>query len=327
MSTLAIARHTTQLSATEGREMLARHGRSFWLASFFLASDQRDDAALVYAFCRQVDDLADEASDPIRAAHGLEEVREELRRDWPARAWVASLLEVSVRRRMSVEPALALVDGVASDLDTVRVRDDRELLRYCYRVAGAVGLLMCDVIGVDDPAAHPHAVDLGLGMQLTNICRDVLEDARMGRSYLPAARLEAAGTSADALVASTASPDAVRRVVVDLLDLAERYYASAEAGMHHIPWRARIAIRVAGRVYRRIGRRLLAVQGGDALRGRVVVPAWEKALVVLGALWSHAADALARALPGQSKAPIHDPILHVHLDGLAGTHVEAQELP
>ena len=147
--------------------------------------------------------------------------------------------------------------------------------------------------------------------------------------YTEKSGLEASGTSAEALVAGTASPDAVRRVVVDLLALAERYYASAEQGMHHIPWRARMAIRVAGRVYRRIGRRLLAVQGGDALKGRVVVPAWEKAVVVLFALCSHTSQALLSALSIRAStrpaAMDHDPELHVHLDGLAGTHVVTRD--
>lgn len=325
MSALITIRPPATMSASQGRAVLARHGRSFWLASLFLASDQRDDAALLYAFCREVDDLADETPDPDEARAGLRDVRAELAGVRPARSWVAALLDVANRRQLSMQAVLAVVDGVEGDLDLVRVADDRALMRYCYRVAGAVGLLMSDVIGVQDTAAQPHAVDLGLGMQLTNICRDVLEDAGRGRSYLPATRLKATGTTAAALVAGTSDPRAVTAVVRDLLALAERYYTSAERGMSHIPWRARLAIRVAARVYRRIGRRLLAVHGGNPLHGRVVVPAWEKALVVTGAVAAHIVDAFLgssgfRASAARGHSP-RDPTLHRHLDQLPGADV------
>jgi len=286
------------------RDVMAAHARTFDWAAAFLPADRRDEAAVLYALCRRIDDLGDEEAD----REGLEQLRHELEGRAEARPLVAAWLEVARRRGIDSEPLLHLIDGVVSDLGVVRMADDGELLRYCYRVAGTVGLLMCGILGVRDPAALPHAVDLGLGMQLTNICRDVLEDAERGRVYLPADRLRAQGVEPEALLAGQADPAAVGRVVLDLLELADGYYASADAGMRAIPFRTRWAIRIAARTYQAIGDELRAV-GGDALAGRVWVSGPRKLWLV--------ATVLVRRLPS---AP-HDPALHTALAGLPGAAV------
>jgi phytoene synthase len=167
-----------------------------------------------------------------------------------------------------------------SDLDLVRIQSDRDLVRYCYRAAGTVGLMMCAVLGVRDPRAWRHAVDLGIAMQLTNISRDVLEDAQAGRVYLPAERLSAYGVTPEEVVDGQADAGAISLVVEDVLVLAEGYYQSGDAGMRFLPTRARWAILVASRLYRGIGRRLRRRQQSNPLLGRVVVPWFEKVALV-----------------------------------------------
>ena len=196
---------------------------------------------------------------------------------------MALFLETADRTGIPVGAALELIVGVRSDMHPVRVADDRELLRYCYRVAGTVGLMMCGVLGVRDTDALPFAVDLGVGMQLTNICRDVAEDAGRGRVYLPATRLHAAGVEPAGLLPDGATRAPAAPVVRDLLQLGERYYRSADAGMRYIPWRARFAILVASRVYRAIGFRVRA-QGYDPDQGRAYVSRWRKVLWTLRGL-------------------------------------------
>ena len=292
---------------------LAAGSRSFSFASRFLPARRRADAALLYAFCRWVDDLADEAPDPGEARLRLDEVEAELSGAAPRRPIVAALASMAERVDLDLAHALELVRGVRSDLEAVRVPDDRALLRYCYRVAGTVGLMMCPVLGVRVEAAQPFALDLGVAMQLTNICRDVLEDARRGRVYLPADRLAAAGVSqAGLLTLSPERPSGVERVVQDLLQLAERYYQSADRGLGFIPVGPRVAIAVASRVYREIGRRLLA-RGGAALAGRTVVSGPRKGWVALVAVVG-----LARpTATGWWRRP-HAAELHRHLVGLPG---------
>ncbi len=286
----------------DSRLVLATHARSFNLASWFLPSGATDEAAVLYALCRLIDDIVDETQDDDAADRELDRIRAELDGDRLPRPLVAAL-------HPAAHPAVhELIEGVRLDLHHHPFADDRELLRYCYGVAGTVGLAMSPILGVHAPVAHRHAIDLGVGMQITNICRDVLEDARRGRVYLPEARLARHGTCATELLAGTAPREAVAAVVLELLELADRYYASGEAGLRFIPVRSRVAIAVAARVYRAIGLRLRA-SGGDALAGRTIVPPLGKATAVAGAL--------ATQLTPSRPSP-HDDQLHEHLAGLPG---------
>ena len=303
----------------EARETLRRRARSFWLASTLLSGAVRDDLALLYAFCREVDDTADELGDAALAAARLERLRQELLGQAAPRPLVGAFRAAAARRRIPLGSALTLIDGVRSDLDAVRVADDGELLRYCYRVAGTVGLMMCAVLGAR-PRGRPHAVDLGIAMQLTNILRDVREDAAAGRVYLPAARLRAAGIDPEAVPAGTADPAALTRVLAGILDLAERYYRSADDGMRDLPAAQRPAILVASRVYGAIGRRARRASAGP-LRGRVVVPPAEKAWRTTQALGL----ALTPRMLGLSRLPPHDPALHTALAGWPGSSVPAPQ--
>ncbi len=293
------------------QEVLSRHARTFRLASVFLAPDAREDAALLYAVCRLVDDLADEASDVGEARRELQALRRELDGEAPARPLIHTFLEMARRRGLSLDSMRELITGVESDLEEVIISDDEELLRYCYRVAGTVGLMMCAVLGVEDERGLAHAIDLGVAMQLTNICRDVLEDARRGRVYVPSTRLAAEGLSPDEVLDETADRGALARVVEGLLELAERYYGSADEGMKYIPARSRMAIVVASRVYRAIGLRLRS-RGSDAMAGRTVVPVGWKVLWVLWSIWVWA------WLSVVSGAATHEVELHEPLKGLPG---------
>jgi phytoene synthase len=298
------------------RQVLDRHARSFSWAATLLPADRHDDAAILYAFCRGVDDAVDEAptrAEALQALADLERGLEDGADASDASACTAALIALSERRGVSLRAARQLIAGVRGDLDPVCVADDAELFRYCYHVAGTVGLMMCGVLGVTDRAAHVHAVDLGIAMQLTNICRDVLEDARMGRVYLPADRLRAQGVTPEALLDGSADRDAVAQVVRDLLELAERYYASADAGMRYIPARPRLAILVAARVYRAIGQRLLSRHGGDALHGRTVVPLVSKLRWTAVAVFEYVRLSLRR------RRPSHADHLHRPLRGLLPT--------
>ena len=294
------------------RAVLARHARSFRLASVFLPEAVQDDAAIAYAFCRAIDDGVDDADTAEAGRIAVDGFRAELRGKASARGVVSAWRRLALRRRIASRTAYDLLDGVESDLGDVRLADDAALLQYAYRVAGTVGLMMAGIVGVRDRAALPHAVDLGVAMQLTNICRDVAEDAALGRVYLPRTRLAAHGTTPEAVLDGTAPPSAVAAVVRDLLALADRYYASADAGMHAIPWRARLGILAASRLYRAIGRKL-ARNGGDALAGRTVLSAGERALALGSAL-----VAACTPMVNGWVARAHDATLHFSLRGLPG---------
>lgn len=271
-------------------QVLAFRARSFRWASALLSGTHRRKVAALYAFCRAVDDLADADWVTPKAQEDLEKLLAALEAEplgeslWPPNyLWFRKLcLESGIDFRVVRE----LLLGMLSDLGVVRLQSDDELVRYCYRAAGTVGLMMCSVLGVQDLRALRHAIDLGIAMQLTNIARDVLEDAEASRVYLPAERLAVYGVTPEALVDGEVDEQAVSVVVTDVLDLAERYYESGDAGMRYLPPRARWAILVASRLYRGIGRRLRRRQQSNPLAGRMVVPWLEKLGLVASATWS-----------------------------------------
>ncbi len=292
--------------------VLNQHGKSFHFASRFLDKQTASRCARLYTFCRYLDDIADDASDPDVARKQLHAVVEMLRERASPDPVVADFLRLVASQRMSIEPAVELARGILSDVSKVRIRDVAELHQYCYRVAGTVGLLMCGVLDVRDPRAYPFAVDLGIGMQLTNIARDILEDARADRRYLPATII--GEVSPTCLI----DPDhrlqrRVARAVHWLLDEADRYYHSGESGLVFLPSRARLAIRIASRVYHHIGVRIR--QHDFAVwRGRSIVPLWQKALLAISVARTH-----YTARPRVGDPPLHRYGLHRWLQGLTGT--------
>jgi phytoene synthase len=164
--------------------------------------------------------------------------------------------------------AVDLVKGVQGDLEPVRLATVGDLLIYAYRVAGTVGAMMAPMLGAEDEAAIGPAVDLGIAMQLTNIARDVLEDAGADRRYLPAEWVDLPPAAIAA--ASPAARAGVPAALLELLELADRYYARGRAGLPYLPPRARTTVAVAADLYRAIGT-VLRERGGAYWRGRAVV--------------------------------------------------------
>ncbi len=297
---------------------LARQGRSFHWARRLLGPMHAARATRLYAFCRHLDDLVDEAATPERARVALAvagQAIEEGRTDDPVlRDGLALMRECGIETGIVRE----LLAGMASDAEVVRVADEAELLRYCYRAAGTVGLMMCRVLDAPEPAAAAHAVDLGIAMQLTNLCRDVAADARMGRRYLPASLIGDIAPAA-LIEPSPALQPTLRAAVARLLILAETYYASGEAGLPFLPLRARAGILVAGRVYRAIGLRLAASEHAY-WEGRAFVPDWRKAAITVAALTT---QPLRGMFWSQPKA--HPISLHRALIGLPGINARHGE--
>ena len=206
-----------------------------------------------------------------------------IRSDDRAMPAVRTFLDTSERCDFPSTTGLALVEGVASDLGTVRVKDDDELYRYAYCVAGVVGEMMMGVLRVEDKTARPYAVALGLAMQLTNICRDVREDALLNRVYLPQTLLHKYGLATDDVLTLTATDESIRLVIDELLTMADALYERALQGMSFIPFRSRVGILIARRVYRTIGRKLQRAHGSTRFTDAPWL-AWGKAVQVFLAL-------------------------------------------
>ena len=293
-------------SSADALDTLAKNGKSFYWASRLLGRQMAADAAELYSFCRLLDDIAD--GDAAGGKDRLTAIRSQLLilndRDMPEDMDPALARYLGVMRRcaLPVMPMIHLLDGLLLDQEPMLVRDQAELVRYAYHVAGAVGLLMCPVLGCRDRTAFRFAVDMGIAMQLTNIARDILEDAHLGRRYLP--QSWCGPMRPQQIITCSADPhtDAYKTVQASadrLLMLADRYYESGRNGLGYLPRRARTGIAVAGQVYRRIGVRLRArgLRWGD---GRVVTNIPEKLSASLTAL----------AYLNTAKSTAHDNSLH-----------------
>ena len=288
--------HADANADAQALHVLAKGGRSFYWASHFLGRKTAHDAAHLYRFCRTLDDLADGdlPNGPARLAainaqlDRLAAGDENTSLDPALSDFMPTLNACSV----PIRPIQHLLDGLLFDQQDVALKTSDDLIKYAYQVAGTVGLLMCPVLGCQNRQAFSFAVDMGIAMQLTNIARDVLEDAAMGRRYLPGdwvGNLSAASISALPRRPGTpeTEPDMVRvTAAIDrLLLLADRYYQSGMKGLVYLPPRAHIAIAVAANVYREIGQKLRRRQL-DWTQGRTVTNGMEKAMASFGAFSS-----------------------------------------
>ncbi|MEM7482764.1 MAG: phytoene/squalene synthase family protein [Acidobacteriota bacterium] len=296
---------------------MRRHGSTFSWAGGLLPADRRRDISHLYSFCRTVDDWVDNASDPASrqiAAERLAMLRQDLTCGAGRLALGAQLLNLAACYRFRVAPALALIDGVAQDLEPQQgFARLSELLRYAYRVAGTVGEMTCSILGGDDPAAVPFAIDLGIAMQLTNIARDVLEDAERGRLYLPRELLPSPATPGTLVAGDDPARESAWSGVRSLLEVAERYYRSADLGVALLPWRSRPTVMVASRVYEAIGLEVLDGGSRRYWQGRARVGR-------AGRLW-HTARALGALGSYGSLRQVrrrHEASLHAALVGLSG---------
>jgi len=261
-------------------DLLRVGSKSFHAAALLLPRRVRDPATALYAFCRLGDDAVDNAADP---GAGLREMQQRLEAAYNGapmdhaadRAFAAVALSHRIPRTL---PG-ALIEGFAWDAEGRRYASVEALHGYCARVAGTVGAMMTLLMGVSSHAALARATDLGVAMQLTNIARDVGEDARNGRLYLPLDLLEEAGISPEAFLANPVFSPGTGVVVARLLAEAQRLYARAEAGIAMLPRDCRPAIRAAHRIYAEIGTEV-ARGGFDSVSRRAVVSSARKLALV-----------------------------------------------
>jgi phytoene synthase len=260
------------------RASLKGGSRSFHLAAGLLPPRVREPAAVLYAFCREADDLVDEGggASALRVLHArLAQIEHGV--DAPVALALRDVLLRDVLQRHQIPASVlgGLLEGFAWDVEGRQYEQIEDVLDYAMRVAGTVGLAMALVMGVRGRRALVAATALGIAMQLTNICRDVADDARLGRLYLPLAWMEHAGIDPQAWLMAPRSSPQLSQVVNRMLALADAFYALGESGLANLPADCRGGIRAASRVYAEIGHTLRR-RGCDAMAGRTVVPMWRK---------------------------------------------------
>jgi len=262
------------------RWMIRKGSKSFSLAARLFDPDTRDAAFFLYGWCRYCDDQVDDAGkteNPEELAKRVKALKENTAAAFSfaqQREPVFVALQYIVHRYgIPTHYALELIEGMAMDARGTRYGTLKELLLYCYRVAGTVGLMMSHVMGLRDESALKHAADLGIAMQLTNIARDITEDAAMGRIYLPISWLQEAQIP-PAEIAGPEHREKLAMLSLRLLREADRYYRSGDAGLWHLSFRSACAVSAARQVYAEIGSLLLR-QGARA---------WDQRTYVTGSL-------------------------------------------
>lgn len=282
------------------RAILGHGSRSFSLATRVLPQRIRQPSAVFYAFCRVVDDAVDLGDEPAGAVEDLRRRLDRIYAGCPADDPVDRSLTHVVHAHAVPRPLLdALLEGFLWDAERRAYASFSDLLEYCARVASVVGVVMTLIMGCRDRHVLARACDLGAAMQLTNIARDVGEDARRGRVYLPSSWMHEVGIHPGAWLRQPAFDPGIGLVVERLLSHADELYARAASGVVGLPHDCRHAIRAAAVIYADIGR-VVRARRCDSVSSRAHVGFVRKLVLLARALWT----------TSEPSSPLSDPPLH-----------------
>lgn len=234
------------------QDKAAKSGSSFYYSFLFLPKDKRRAITALYAFCREVDDVVDECSDEQVARTTLNWWRTQVAEIYdgkPQHPVAQALVSVVKQFNMAQEHLLEIIDGMEMDLDQPRYSDFKSLQLYCYRAASVVGLLSVEIFGYTDRQTLKYAHDLGIALQLTNIIRDVGEDARRNRIYLPMDEMQRFNvTAADILNAN--ETENFQKLMAFQIERAQRYYQQALSQLPDIDRKSQRTGLIMATIYR-----------------------------------------------------------------------------
>lgn len=262
----------------ECRQITRREARNFYFAFLTLPAPQRRAIYVAYTFCRYCDDSVDAAGSPDEKLARVNRLRRLLAETYAGQATQSlfiGLADVAATYRIPQEYFQEVLNGVESDLVKTRYANFEELRRYCYQVASAVGLICIHIFGYrGEAAARRHAVDLGLAMQLTNVCRDVREDWEFGRVYLPQDEMARFGVT-DADLGAGAVTEGFAGLLQFQIDRARACFANGRQLLPYLPRRSRACPAALGLIYGGVLNRIES-SGYDVFRQRIGLGKGEK---------------------------------------------------
>ncbi len=266
-------------------EKTAASGSSFSISFRFLTPQRRRAITALYAFCREVDDVVDECKEESVARHKLSWWREEVARLYhavPQHPVTLALKPFIDEFELAEEHFLEIIDGMEMDLNQNRYANFSELSLYCYRAASVVGLLAAAIFGFQDRQTLRYAHNLGMAFQLTNILRDVAEDAERNRIYLPADELARFGVSEEAILQQRDN-GAMKQLFAFQAERAESFYQKAMAELPEVDRYSQLSGLLMSAVYRATLKAIIA-RDYPVMQGRVRLPTWHKLWLVWRAL-------------------------------------------
>ena len=257
---------------------LKKEGKSFYWASFFLPKSSKKNAGTLYSICRYFDDIADKYSEDqtVYLKNSIEEIRTNKKNK------INIFLQKNEINNLIF---IDLIEGLILDQKKIRIQNKEELIKYSYHVAGTVGLMMSKIIGVKNEEAAKSAIDLGIGMQLTNIARDVYEDSKMKRIYLPANWIPNISLKNLNNLNETNSEndEKISKAINKVITLSEKFYINGFAGLKYIPFSTRLGVFIAANVYKGIGVKIKSNKKKYS-RERVYLNFFEKFIITIKSL-------------------------------------------
>ena len=237
--------------------LLKKHARTFYWASFFLSREIFKKCSALYNFCRTLDDIADEINQLDIKRNNFSEFKKDFLNKNFDNVVIKDIWSIINSENISKKVVIDLFDGVETDLkEKVQIKSKKDLLMYSYRVAGTVGLMMSKILKVKNKEALKGAIDLGIAMQLTNIARDVIEDKKRDRKYI----------------------DSNFSYIQETIKESEIFYQKSFNSISGIPLRSRFSVIVARRVYKKIGHFILKQKNIENYNkaGKIYVPIFSK---------------------------------------------------
>ncbi|MDG2252115.1 MAG: squalene/phytoene synthase family protein [Methylophilaceae bacterium] len=279
-------------------QIIKKYGKTFYWASFFLEKKFKLRLFSIYAFCREIDDMVD----------NKKEKDNYIKKNFQKKIEGFKGSKKSINSSKEIIGQFIL--GQKGDLSHKQPKSLNELTIYCYRVAGIVGLMVCDALNVKDIKIRHYAIDLGIAMQLTNICRDIKEDSHMGRVYLPQ-NLVGKLKAGEVEFPNENDYKKIKVCQNKLLKIADDYYASAEHAIPFLPGRTSLAIKIAAKLYQAIGKKIIN-NDISYLKGRAFITKYEKLKITLTNIIS------INKTP--TKINTHNKRLHAAIMNLPGAH-------
>lgn len=290
-------------------EILKKNGKSFYWAGQLLPKKYLIRCAELYSFCRLLDDIADSK---IKADNlsKLKNILDLIKKDDynKLKNYKINVPDYLKKSELAKAKIIDLIDGLIFDQKQVRIKNERELILYCYRVAGTVGVLMCIALDCKEKKSHDFAIDLGIAMQLTNILRDIKEDAELNRRYLPGNFVKNLTPKQIINISQNIKHKdhlIVQEAIKKILHLSNLYYKSGNAGLFFLKFQFKIVIAVASNIYRQIGVKLKN-KSYNWYEGRIFTTIYEKFKITIKTI-------LTISLFFKINYPKHKLSLHKHL--------------
>ncbi len=236
------------------KNILKKHAKSFYFAGLLLNKETLNDAAILYAFCRQLDDAADHHTES-KSSNNLNDLIGDYKQQSSQDPINKAFKEIQKKYDLKQKFIDDLIQGLSSDINFKQPENVKELIIYCYQVAGTVGALMARILGATQDNAWRFAIDLGIGMQLTNISRDIREDSLNNRIYIPKDMLPNNFSFKD--IIDDKNNELIFNSTNQLLNIAENYYQSGIDGIYFIPNKNKFSILIAAILYNSIGKKII----------------------------------------------------------------------